>query len=135
MSESDNKNVINEESKPKEEDSTTNSTNQNTNNEQQTPTPQHESGPSQDTQNEQEQAELSEVETGKKDQPDFEEMINFNHTFLNYRIAKAFPNRATLDNSTFDLLMTNVFIYSGNIPILRKNHRISRDYRINFAHN
>ena len=115
MSESDNKNVINEESKPKEEDSTTNSTNQNTNNEQQTPTPQHESGPSQDTQNEQEQAELSEVETGKKDQPDFEEMINFNHTFLNYRIAKAFPNRATLDNSTFDLLMTNVFIYSGNI--------------------
>ena len=115
MSESDNKNVINEESKPKEEDSTTNSTSQNTNNEQQSPSPQHESGPSQDTQNEQEQAELSEVETGKKDQPDFEEMINFNHTFLNYRIAKAFPNRATLDSSTFDLLMTNVFIYSGNI--------------------
>jgi len=42
-------------------------------------------------------------------------MINFNHTFLNYRIAKTFQDRASLDASTFGLLMTNVFIYSGDI--------------------
>jgi len=58
---------------------------------------------------------LSEIETGSKDQPDFEEMINFTHTFLNYRIAKSFPDKQTLDNSTFDLLTTNVFIFSGDI--------------------
>ena len=58
---------------------------------------------------------LDEIETGSKDQPDFEEMINFTHTFLNYRIAKTFPDRQTLDTSTFDLLTTNVFIFSGDI--------------------
>ena len=34
-----------------------------------------------------EQAELSEIETGNKGQPDFDEMISFNHTYLNYRFA------------------------------------------------
>ena len=111
MSESDNKNIINEEPKPKEEELFTNTPNHNS----EQHTTQTESGPSQDIQNEQEQAELSEVETGKKDQPDFEEMINFNHTYLNYRIAKACSTRANLENSTFELLMTNVFIYSGKI--------------------
>ena len=42
-------------------------------------------------------------------------MINFNHTYLNYRITKIFPNKAALDASSFNLLMTNVFIYSGEI--------------------
>ncbi len=65
-----------------------------------------------DSQNE---LDLSEIETGSKDQPDFEEMINFTHTFLNYRIAKTFQDKQTLDNSTFDLLTTNVFIFSGDI--------------------
>ena len=40
----------------------------------------------QETQNE--QAELSEIETGNKGQPDFDEMISFNHTYLNYRYAR-----------------------------------------------
>ena len=61
-----------------------------------------------DAQNE---VDLSEIETGSKDQPDFEEMINFTHTFLNYHIAKAFPDTQTLDAFTFDLLTTNVFIF------------------------
>ena len=110
MSDSDNQNIINEESKSKEEESNTSATAQSTTQEQQT-----EATQSQDAQNDQEQAELSEVETGKKDQPDFEEMINFNHTYLNYRIAKSFPDKQSLDNSTYELLMTNVFIYSGDI--------------------
>ena len=110
MSDSDNQNIINEESKPKEEESNTSTTTKNTTPEQQT-----EATQSVEAQNDQEQAELSEVETGKKDQPDFEEIINFNHTYLNYRIAKSFPDKQSLDNSAFELLMTNVFIYSGNI--------------------
>ena len=62
-----------------------------------------------------EQAELSEVETGNKGQPDFDEMISFNHTYLNYRIAKTFMTKEALNEATFGLLMTNVFIYSGDI--------------------
>ena len=61
------------------------------------------------------QAELSEIETGMTNQPNFDEIINFNHTFTNYRITKIFPDRETFENSTFDLLTTNIFIYSGDI--------------------
>jgi len=67
---------------------------------------------SQEIQNE--QAELSEIETGNKNQPDFDEMISFNHRSLNYRIAQCFETREQLNEATFGLLMTNVFIYSGN---------------------
>ena len=109
MSEQDSKDKIIEDTKPKEEISTINTTNPNSINDSQ-------DSSQQQAQNEQqEQAELSEVETGNKNQPDFEEMINFNHTYLNYRIAKSFPDKASLDSSTFELLMTNVFIYSGDI--------------------
>ncbi len=62
-----------------------------------------------------EQAELSEVETGNKGQPDFDEMISFNHTYLNYRVARCLPTIEKLNEATFGLLMTNVFIYSGNV--------------------
>ena len=65
----------------------------------------------QDIQNE--QAELSEIETGSKGQ-DFDEMISFNHTYLNYRIARCCATREQLNEATFGLLMTNVFIYSGD---------------------
>ena len=61
-----------------------------------------------------EQAELSEIETGNKGQPDFDEMISFNHTYLNYRVARCFASREQLNDNTFGLLMTNVFIYSGD---------------------
>ena len=61
-----------------------------------------------------EQAELSEIETGNKGQPDFDEMISFNHTYLNYRVARCFSTREQLNDNTFGLLMTNVFIYSGD---------------------
>ena len=115
MSESDSKDKIIEESKPKEE-TTTETAKSDTNISEPQTSPQTESSISQEAQNDQqEQAELSEVETGNKDQPDFEEMINFNHTYLNYRITKVFPDKPALDASTFNLLMTNVFIYSGDI--------------------
>ena len=73
------------------------------------------SGPSsltQDIQNE--QAELSEIETGKKGQPDFDEMISFTHTYLNYRFANCFKTKDQLNDASFNLLTTNVFIYSGD---------------------
>ena len=115
MSESDSKDKIIEESKPKEE-TTTETVKSDTNLSEPQTTPQTESSISQEAQNDQqEQAELSEVETGNKDQPDFEEMINFNHTYLNYRITKVFSDKPALEASTFNLLMTNVFIYSGDI--------------------
>ena len=61
------------------------------------------------------QAELSEIETGSTNLPDFDEIINFNHNFINYRITKIFPDRETFENSCFDLLTTNIFIYSGDV--------------------
>ena len=61
-----------------------------------------------------EEAELSEIETGSKGQPDFDEMISFNHTYLNYRVARCFNSREQLNEATFGLLLTNVFIYSGD---------------------
>ena len=67
----------------------------------------------QESQNE--QAELSEVETGNKGQPDFDEMISFNHTYLNYRVARCLSTKEQLNDATFGLLVTNVFIYSGDI--------------------
>ena len=106
-------NKIEDETKPKEEESGINTINENSNlNENTAPSTIIDPSHPQENQNEQqEQAELSEVETGKKDLPDFEEMINFTHTYLNYRITKSFPDRPALENSTFGLLMTNVFIY------------------------
>ena len=62
-----------------------------------------------------EQAELSEVETGNKGVPDFDEMISFNHTYLNYRVARCLATKEQLNEATFGLLVTNVFIYSGDI--------------------
>ena len=61
-----------------------------------------------------EQAELSEIETGNKGQPDFDEMISFSHTYLNYRFARCCATREQLEADTFGLLLTNVFIYSGD---------------------
>ena len=116
MSESDSKNKIIEEKKPKEEESAINTINTNTTTDSSNPSSTPESSQPQEQKNDvQDQAELSEVETGSKDQPDFEEIINFNHTYLNYRICKTFSDKSNLDTSTFELLMTNVFIYSGNV--------------------
>ena len=61
------------------------------------------------------QAELSEIETGLTDQPDFDKIINFTHTFYNFRLAKVFPDKESLNAATFDLLTTNIFIYSGDL--------------------
>ena len=61
------------------------------------------------------QAELSEIETGNKGVPEFDELISFNHTYLNYRLARCYSTRDQLNEATFGLLMTNVFIYSGDI--------------------
>ena len=62
-----------------------------------------------------EQAELSEIETGGKGVPDFDEMISFSHTYLNYRMARCLESKEQLKEATFDLLLTNVFIYSGDV--------------------
>ena len=73
----------------------------------------NEQNPSKINQDIQNDTELSEIETGSKGQ-DFDEMISFNHTYLNYRIARCFSTEAQLKEATFDLLLTNVFIYSGD---------------------
>ena len=73
----------------------------------------NEQNPSKDEQDIQNETELSEIETGSKGQ-DFDEMISFNHTFLNYRIARCFPTKEKLNEFTFALLLTNAFIYSGD---------------------
>lgn len=65
--------------------------------------------------NQNEQAKLSEIETGNKGQPDFDEMISFRHTYLNYPIARCLDTSEHLKATTFRLLMTNVFIYSGDV--------------------
>ena len=110
MSESNNQNKIIDETIQKDKESTTTKTDSST------PSTPTESPQTQEPKNEvQDQAELSEVETGSKDQPDFEEIINFNHTYLNYRICQTFSDKALLDASTFNLLITNVFIYSGKV--------------------
>ena len=49
----------------------------------------NEQNPSKINQDIQNDTELSEIETGSKGQ-DFDEMISFNHTYLNYRIARCF---------------------------------------------
>ena len=72
-----------------------------------------------------EQAELSEVETGSKGVPDFDEMISFNHTYLNYRVARCLATREQLNEATYGLLMTNVFIYSGAIVDIKSMANMS----------
>ena len=57
---------------------------------------------------------LSEVDLGNKDQSDYDELITFNHTFFNYKIAEMispFPKE-----KEFALLVKNEFI-SANISV------------------
>ena len=63
-------------------------------------------------------AELSEVDLGTKDKTNFDELISFSHTYLNYRIAKTYSTLKELDNNIFGLLMSNEFLLAGsNITI------------------
>ena len=64
---------------------------------------------------EENQAELSEVDLGNNDQLNFDELISFSHTYLNYRIAKTFSTIKELNEYTFGLLMSNEFLLSGNV--------------------
>ena len=115
LSEKDQNNIILEE-KPKE-DTTPQNNNNFSNNSDLSLIPEDSDETTSSSIKEQEQenqAELSEIETGNTNQPNFDEIINFSHTFLNYRITKIFPDRETFENSTFDLLPTNIFIYSGD---------------------
>ena len=86
-----------------------------------------------DTQND--QAELSEVETGNKGQPDFDEMISFSHTYLNYRVARCLKTRDQLHEATFGLLMTNVFIYSGDIIDIKSLNNMSNSEAVKNVRN
>ena len=115
LSENDQNNIILEE-KPKE-DTTPQNNNNFSNNSDLSLIPEDSDETTSSSIKEQEQenqAELSEIETGNTNQPNFDEIINFSHTFLNYRITQIFPDRETFENSTFDLLPTNIFIYSGD---------------------
>ena len=57
---------------------------------------------------------LSEVDLGNKDQTDYDELISFNHTFFNYRIAEM-ESPLTKDKE-FALLIKNEFL-SANITV------------------
>ena len=57
-----------------------------------------------------ETAELSEVDLGNKDQVNFDELISFSHTYLNYRIARTYNTLKELDENIFGLLMSNEFL-------------------------
>jgi serine/threonine-protein phosphatase 4 regulatory subunit 1 len=59
-------------------------------------------------------AELSEVDLGTKDETNFDELISFSHTYLNYRIAKTYSTLKELDNNIFGLLMSNEFLLAGS---------------------
>ena len=69
--------------------------------------------PSQDAEN-QEQAELSEVDLGNKGQ-DFDELISFSHTFNNYRICHSFATMQEANETSLGLLMSNEFVLAGTI--------------------
>ena len=58
-------------------------------------------------------AELSEVDLGNKDQVNFDELISFSHTYLNYRIARTYNTLKELDDNIFGLLMSNEFLLAG----------------------
>ena len=64
---------------------------------------------------EENQAELSEVDLGNTDQLNFDELISFSHTYLNYRITKTFSSLQELNDNIFGLLMSNEFLLSGNV--------------------
>ena len=70
--------------------------------------------PSQDAEN-QEQAELSEVDLGNKGQQDFDELISFSHTFNNYRICHSFATMQEANETSLGLLMSNEFVLAGTI--------------------
>ena len=70
--------------------------------------------PSQDAEN-QEQAELSEVDLGNKGQQDFDELISFSHTFINYRICHSFATMQEANETSLGLLMSNEFVLAGTI--------------------
>ena len=57
---------------------------------------------------------LSEVDLGNKDQTDYDELISFNHTFFNYRIAEM--ELPSTKDKEFALLIKNEFL-SANITV------------------
>ena len=74
---------------------------------------------------------LSEVDLGNKDQTDYDELISFNHTFFNYRIAEM-ESPLTKDKE-FALLIKNEFL-SANITVDIKSlsdSEIKKKQRIN----
>ena len=58
---------------------------------------------------------LSEVDLGTKDKEDFDEMIVFTHTFLNYRKCFCAQTQEEFQTSQFKLLPINEFILKGNL--------------------
>lgn len=58
---------------------------------------------------------LSEVDLGTKDKEDFDEMIVFTHTFLNYRKCFCAQTLEEFQTSQFKLLPINEFILKGNL--------------------
>ena len=63
-------------------------------------------------------AELSKVDLGTKDETNFDELISFSQTYLNYRIAKTYSKLKELDNNIFGLLMRTKFLLAGSNIII-----------------
>lgn len=58
-------------------------------------------------------AELSEVDLGLKNQPDFEELISFTHSFNNYQICRCIHTQEELNKTSFPLLLSNEFLLAN----------------------
>ena len=68
---------------------------------------------SEDTQSTEVPAELSEVDLGLKNQPDFEELISFTHSFNNYQICHCLFNDDDFSRRTFPFLLSDEFVLAG----------------------
>ena len=68
---------------------------------------------SDDSQSTEDNAELSEVDLGLKNQPDFEELISFTHSFNNYQICRCLFDDNDYYYRTFPFLLSNEFLLAG----------------------
>ena len=58
-------------------------------------------------------AELSEVDLGLKNQPDFEELISFTHSFNNYQLCGCLVSEDDFSQRAFPLLLSDEFVLAG----------------------
>ncbi|MCQ2821596.1 MAG: hypothetical protein MJ252_30425, partial [archaeon] len=59
--------------------------------------------------------EISEVDSGNKENINYDELITFSHTFSNYSICECFNTKEELEEKSFGMLLSNEFILGGNV--------------------